>query len=206
MNMYKIIYPLLECRSWLPFPFLLCEEEVTPDLLRLFPLIVCVLHLIYVIGYHPDRCVSWLLEPSCYMQPCLTGTSAEWGIPLSPHPTPPSPPHPTHNSNVITLFADATIIPFTLSADATVTSWTPIKMTSITSLWKIFCLFIYHNITIEKWNTPAVLLFTSQQQTCMWLVQSVSLSASRTTEKRHDMMNVYIDLFYRCTWCIDSRR
>lgn len=30
MNVYKIIYPLLECRSWLPFVF--CEEEVMPDL------------------------------------------------------------------------------------------------------------------------------------------------------------------------------
>lgn len=38
-----------------------------------------------------------------------------------------SPPHIhthtyTHNSYVITLFADATIIPFTVSADATITS------------------------------------------------------------------------------------
>lgn len=41
-----------------------------------------------------------------------------------------------HNSYVITLFADATIIPFTLSADATTSSWTPIKITYIASVWK----------------------------------------------------------------------
>lgn len=27
MNMYKIIYPLLECRSWLLFVLFFCEEE-----------------------------------------------------------------------------------------------------------------------------------------------------------------------------------
>lgn len=60
-----------------------------------------------------------------YWNPCLV---------RDPSDTPPSLPHPTHNSYVITLFADATIIPFTLSADATITSWTPIKITSIKSV------------------------------------------------------------------------
>lgn len=46
MNMYKIIYPLLECRSWFSFYFF-SEEEGLPDL-YVFHLVV--FKLIYVIG------------------------------------------------------------------------------------------------------------------------------------------------------------
>lgn len=43
--------------------------------------------------------------------------TAQWLNAALPYWNPP----PPHNSYVITLFADATIIPFTLSADATIT-------------------------------------------------------------------------------------
>lgn len=40
MNVYKIIYPLLECRSWLPFVCFVWRRGYARSL-SLFPLIVC---------------------------------------------------------------------------------------------------------------------------------------------------------------------
>lgn len=120
MIVYKITYPLLECRSWLPFVlFFVCDKEVMPDLSSDRLYIMCLL-LIYVIGNHHDRYVFLIVEAQLlnaalpYWNPCFV-----WD-PSATHPPPSTPtkPHPY----VITLFADATIIPFTLSADATITS------------------------------------------------------------------------------------
>lgn len=86
-----------------------------PNLLCQFHLIGVhhVLSPIFVIGNHHDRYVFLIVKAQLfraalpYWNPCLV-----WD---------PSATHPFH-SYVITLFADATVIPFTLSADTTITS------------------------------------------------------------------------------------
>lgn len=119
MNMYKIIYPLLECRSWLLFVCFFVKKNL------------CSWWSSW------QRCSFDCYSPVVKCSHALQEPLLSEGSPSHP------PPHPTHNSYVITLFADATIIPFTLSADATITSWTPIKITSIicTSVWKYFFLY-----------------------------------------------------------------
>ena len=78
-----------------------------------------------------------------YWNPCLVRD------PSSSHH-----PYPTYNFYVITLFADATIIPFTLSADAIITSWTPIKITSIPPVWKDFVVYSdFQSTLLRSLNT-----------------------------------------------------
>lgn len=61
MNMYKIIYPLLECRLWFSFYFF-SEEEGLPDL-YVFHLVV--FKLIYVIGIIILFDFFYCDQPSC---------------------------------------------------------------------------------------------------------------------------------------------
>lgn len=85
-----------------------------------------MLNLIYVISSHHDRYVFLFFGVFFgHYSPVVTCSLAL----LEPLPSEgslkthlPSVPQPTQNSYVITLFAYATIIPFTLSADATITS------------------------------------------------------------------------------------
>lgn len=52
MNMYKIIYPLLECRSWLPFFYVKKRSRQIFKSLSFDSLYMC---LVYVIGNRHER-------------------------------------------------------------------------------------------------------------------------------------------------------
>lgn len=74
MNELKLTCPLLECRSWLPLVVLVINANslmsVSSD-----KLYMCFLQFLLSIIIVTDM-YFWLLKPSCFVLPCLTGTPA----------------------------------------------------------------------------------------------------------------------------------
>lgn len=110
------------------------------------------------------------------MQPCLTGALLSEGS-----------CHPHQNPHVITLFADATIIPFTFSADTTITYWTTIKITSIASVKWLCCLCFSHWTAICSYSWNRCWPFPC------WVVLQYNLINS-VVEQSYSLKNIYLCL------------